>query len=644
METSLTSSAHPRRLLPRWVAQVGATHWPSLAIFALTGLALWIHGRGYMPYFVDDSFISLRYSQRLLEGHGLTWTDGPAVEGYSNLLWVVAVAVPGLFGSELVPSARVVGQLSTMAVLAALVFDRRGLPWRQQLSTLFGCALIAASGAIAAWSIGGLEQPLLLGLVCWALVLFRERMEDPMLGWRALWPIGALLGLAALTRPDAPLFAAVLGLSLFVLRGVSRSTVREGLLLAVLPTVAVLGQLAFRLAYYDDWVPNTFRVKVAPTMGRLAQGWDYVERSSLSQEVFLIAGLLLSLVALTALSTRRRALPVFLCLVAWTAYVTLVGGDFFPQRRQLLPSVVLVAWLIADGLFAMAQLRGRWALVSAVLGLLLVSHHAWAQVGDPERDRAIHERWHVGGRPIGLFLRHHFEHAQPLLAVDAAGSLPYYSHLPCLDLLGLNDRYLAHHRPEAFGHGLIGHELGDANYVLAREPDLIAFWGPHGSRKGRWKAGLDLVRRADFRALYTDVEFETPTRDRTVLWTRIEGRVGLQRSDRSIVIPGYLLTQRDSVAREEQGQLGLAMRDIVTAQVHGIRMSPGTWKLAASGTGIDALRCSAAFPKTRGRRDGALPLTITAEQEAVVGLRCNLPKDATAHVTQLTLTLTREDG
>lgn len=643
METSLTPSAGSQRFLPsRWVARLVATHWSSLAIFALTGLALWIHGRGYMPYFVDDSFISLRYSQRLLEGHGLTWTDGPAVEGYSNLLWVVAVAVPGLFGSELVPSARVVGQLSTMAVLAALVFDRRGLPWRQQLSTLFGCGLIAASGAIAAWSIGGLEQPLLLGLVCWALALFRGRIEDPVLSWRALWPTGALLGLASLTRPDAPLFAAVLGLSLFALRGVSRSTVRECLLLALLPIVAVLGQLAFRLVYYDDWVPNTFRVKVAPTMGRLAQGWDYVERSSLSQEVFLISGLLLALVALTAPATRRRALPVFLCLITWTAYVTLVGGDFFPQRRQLLPSVVLVAWLIADGLFAMAQLRGRWVAVSTALGLLLVSHHAWAQVDDPERDRAIHERWHVGGRPIGLFLRHHFEHAQPLLAVDAAGSLPYYSHLPCLDLLGLNDRYLAHHRPKSFGHGLIGHELGDANYVLAREPDLIAFWGPHGSRKGRWKAGLDLVKRADFRALYTDVEFETPTRDRTVLWTRIEGRVGVRRTDRTVAIPGYLLTQHDSVAREERGLLGLAMRDIGSAQVHGIRMSAGTWKLSASGVGVDALRCSATLPRIRRKQNGALPLTIAVAEEAPVTLRCTLPKDATAHVIQLTLS--RDDG
>lgn len=60
----------------------------SLALAALA-----VHARYYMPFVADDTFISLRYAQRLLEGHGLTWTDGsPAVEGYSNLLWEIGRA------------------------------------------------------------------------------------------------------------------------------------------------------------------------------------------------------------------------------------------------------------------------------------------------------------------------------------------------------------------------------------------------------------------------------------------------------------------------------------------------------------------------------------------------------------------------
>jgi len=55
-----------------------------------------------MPFFVDDSFIALRYVWRLLHGRGLTWTDGDHVEGYSNLLWVLIVAAGGLFTTNLV--------------------------------------------------------------------------------------------------------------------------------------------------------------------------------------------------------------------------------------------------------------------------------------------------------------------------------------------------------------------------------------------------------------------------------------------------------------------------------------------------------------------------------------------------------------
>ena len=51
--------------------------------------------RHYYPFLSDDALISLRYASRLLQGKGLTWTDGPPVEGYSNLLWTLL----GLFTS-----------------------------------------------------------------------------------------------------------------------------------------------------------------------------------------------------------------------------------------------------------------------------------------------------------------------------------------------------------------------------------------------------------------------------------------------------------------------------------------------------------------------------------------------------------------
>src|SRR5258705_420403 len=62
---------------------------PLVAAAIVASIALLLHVRHYRPFLADDALISLRYANRLLHGHGLTWTDGPRVEGYSNLLWVL---------------------------------------------------------------------------------------------------------------------------------------------------------------------------------------------------------------------------------------------------------------------------------------------------------------------------------------------------------------------------------------------------------------------------------------------------------------------------------------------------------------------------------------------------------------------------
>ena len=61
-----------------------------LVVIALAVLA--IHANHFLPFIADDALISLRYSQRLLAGQGLTWNPGERVEGYSNLLWVLCCA------------------------------------------------------------------------------------------------------------------------------------------------------------------------------------------------------------------------------------------------------------------------------------------------------------------------------------------------------------------------------------------------------------------------------------------------------------------------------------------------------------------------------------------------------------------------
>ncbi len=48
----------------------------AVVLLGAAGVALLLGIRDYPHFFVDDAFISLRYADRLLEGKGLTYTDG----------------------------------------------------------------------------------------------------------------------------------------------------------------------------------------------------------------------------------------------------------------------------------------------------------------------------------------------------------------------------------------------------------------------------------------------------------------------------------------------------------------------------------------------------------------------------------------
>ena len=56
---------------PRWLLFSG--------LVAVSGVILCLHASYYLPFFSDDALISLRYTERLLDGKRLIWTDGKAV-------------------------------------------------------------------------------------------------------------------------------------------------------------------------------------------------------------------------------------------------------------------------------------------------------------------------------------------------------------------------------------------------------------------------------------------------------------------------------------------------------------------------------------------------------------------------------------
>lgn len=524
--------------------------WLGLAALGTAGLA-W-HASTFLPFFADDALISLRYSERLVEGKGLTWTDGERVEGYSNLLWVLAVAALHFLGMDSIFAARLLGLVGMGAAVFALAWTYGRARTEEETPLLFGMIPatvavvgLALSGPLAVWLVGGLEQPFVAGLLAWAIALSLPLAQPD--GPRRVLPAAIPLALLCLTRPDGALYTATIALAVGLGRGVSLPSAALALRLSLLPAATYLGQLAFRLAYYGDWVPNPARVKVAFTTTRLLGGLQYTGNGFL----YLSGLVLLALFALLAVQDprrRRRLLLVGLPLLAWSTYLSFVGGEIFPGRRHIVPVAVLLAFLAAEGL-AWAMDRGRrWVLASGITALLSLGLLLGTQIVDPENTRARKEKWNWAGEPVGRMLHLAFADVQPLVAVNAAGCLPYWSRLPSLDMLGLNDRWLARNPPENKGHGHFAHEFGNGEYVYSRRPDIVILCGPWGSTRGCFRGDRELLAMRDFKRDYQLVTLEG--KDPRIVLSKIfvhkdSEKIGIARGEGGIEIPGWLLASTE---------------------------------------------------------------------------------------------------
>lgn len=571
----------------------------TVGLVATAALILQVRTYPWLTY--DDAFISLRYAQRLLEGHGLTWTDGPPVEGYSNLLWILGCALLGALGVDLVDTPVVLGMASAIAIFIALIYAYPPSAWSKSLPAFAATMFVALAGPIGLWAVSGLEGCLAGALLAWGLLLLRPIAEGRATGCKSVVLPGIPLALLCLTRPDGPLVVVAVCAFLLV-RARSAKTIVRALAVGFLPGLATLGQVAFRLAYYGDWIPNSARAKVAFTAARLQSGMECVAAAGLSSYALWVPASLALYVAWRDSARRPRILLSVTLLAVWTAYSATVTCQPFGYR-MLVPCYVLLAFLVADAL-AWAQEQGRVAqglAWLATLGLLF----SFARAQQADRNIAT-VRWRnppvtVMAASVGNTLREAFGARDPLVAVDAAGAIPFFSGLRSLDMLGLNDAHIARHHDASFGQGVQGHELGDGAYVLSREPDLIVA-GVLGSSRLAFRGGHEMDADPRFHALYRRVRMrgEDPFPTRFNVFCRLEGRLGVQRSEGLLRIPGYLFASvKDTEAQLDASKtLGTRFDKSVEGAVEGIELAAGTWHLSAEGTG--PFRLSA-----RRRVDGA---------------------------------------
>jgi hypothetical protein len=444
-------------------------------------------------WITDDAYISFRYARNLLHGLGLVFNAGERVEGYSNFLWTVWIALGmrlGVTPERFSIVSGVVCFAASLALLVAFTYARRREISGAAIPVAAILAALNRDESIFATS--GLESSLfcLLGLAGYVMIAVRE--PGPLAS------AGAALAfsLAALTRPDGALFVVVGAVGVIVF---ARRRLQSSLAYAATAAAILIPYGAWKLHFYGDLMPNTYYAKSA-YLSWYSQGLAYLALFFARYWVLALGVPLAAWAALAARRDRARgaettssrewtrpAALAALCALAYTLSIARVGGDFM-FARLLIPAAPFYAILVELGLERLTPRTRVRAGVTAALALGLVATpmpvtgYQWKWgVGDEwDYYRSVSDRpaQHESGERLrrmfaGLPLRIAFVGTQAMIAYESEAPVAIEA------TAGLTDSFTAHQRLERRGRP--GHEKhAPWDYLIERRrTHLVLTSGGH---------------------------------------------------------------------------------------------------------------------------------------------------------------------
>jgi arabinofuranosyltransferase len=503
------------------------TNFTGLLWTVIAGLTLFAW---FNRFIQDDAFISFRYADNFVRGHGLVWNIGDRVEGYTNFLWTLLISAGLAVGLEPVTYSFAVGLLCFVGTLyftfrtAVLVLESRAAA----LATTF---VLGCNYTFSSYATGGLETPMQAFLVILTTFLTLHRVQSGE--WKPRLVLALSLSSAALvlTRLDSTLIVAIIlavaALSI-ILQQTPITTKVRNLLLLVAPLAAIVGVwMVWKKSYYGEWLPNTYYAKLGTPVDT-HRGEMYLLRffNSYWLSPFLlmcVLGLLDATrrvlvavrrkqpmaAALPRVSSRSRRrykrtsplgdshavssipapppllatpaamLAILLAICAlWCAYVRNVGGDFM-EFRFMVPILPILFIAVGYGLF----ITIRWLPAQIALVLVLLAGSVWhartfQNTPDLEIETFKSLKYRVTGEfndwaGVGKGLGKLFNYDPSVsFAAPGIGALGYYSRLTLFDAHGLTDRWVAR-------NGLVistrpGHQrLATVQYLAQQKVNLI---------------------------------------------------------------------------------------------------------------------------------------------------------------------------
>ncbi|MFA6197079.1 MAG: hypothetical protein WC656_10600 [Sulfurimonas sp.] len=403
----------------------------------------------------DDAFITYRYAENLFLGNGAYFNIGEKVEGYSNFLYLVLMLPAFLFTTEnIYIYSTLVNTLLLFMVM--FLFFKILTKHLSKTDALLGTSLIGLNPAIWANVTTGLETMLVLFI----FVFLWHSVESP----RNKQNISLLIfisTLSMLARVDGFIFPIIASFYL-----VLNKEKKLGLSL-IFYTISFMSVYALiRYYYYDDIIANTYYAKVSgDLLQRIYAGIKYLYEQTFFNGIAFYALFILFYFIKNRQTLIKKILSFpFIFLFIWTSYLIYIGGDIYYERFLL---VLLVLSIYYFMLFYSDK------KLSVKILLLLFAFIFSFNIFFQDNRFAYQEKNYDMWIRLGKFLK--VAPKDYVLAIDAAGKVPYYSELKTIDMLGLNNKEIGKMKVNDRDFHA-GHTKFNADYTLSLKPHLIAAW------------------------------------------------------------------------------------------------------------------------------------------------------------------------
>jgi len=439
----------------------------------------------------DDGFIYFRYAQNFAEGKGLIWNPGEIIDGFSNVLWIFLLSIGFKFGFEPIIYSQILGIIFFGFTLLYL-YKSTSLINDDVLLNLLILLVFGSNYTVSAFATGGVDTHMQTSIITAAMYcLLKAGLSDDF-SYKNLLTLSIVLGFAFVVRMDsAIIIVIILPTVLFLL---FKNKQKPSKFISIVIPSAIIANvfLSARLHYFGDIFPNVFYAK-ANVKTYLDMGIRYLCAFYKSYHLYLLLIAIIFLLVRYLLKNRSHLkkeiifplITAGLVFILWHIYIIKINGDYM-EFRIMVPCLPFLM-IVSSSLFKTID-RGK---IAVVLMLILLTANNFIVAYNDHSEKSLAKFDETGYMPIsslnfylydhgfnwidiGKTLGKKFQYRQDIiLATIPAGAIPFYSKLFTIDLLGLNDKWIAHNgpivKPRIPGHSKFASE----EYILKRNTNLI---------------------------------------------------------------------------------------------------------------------------------------------------------------------------